>query len=209
MPTQADPVGLGGPGERKRLRGDQKFVLRQQVGDLRERLERPAVLAAAGDPRARLAGTEVRNAHNLRRLWRQGNQLADRSLARDVEDGVDRPPGGVPNPFCDAVSVSHRDRTEFPEVLLVAGTRRRDDPCVPRGSHLHGDGTDATGPAVDEEGVTGLHAEQTESAFGGLSSHAGRSRDRPVDRRRLGRPCVEHGVLGLSVHPAAQDVIAR
>jgi hypothetical protein len=73
--------------------------------------------------------------------------------------------------------------------------------------HLHGDRSHAACAAVDEDRVPGLDTEQAKTAFTGLPGHAGRGGHRPVDGRRLGRPGVEHGVLGLSVLAAAEHIL--
>jgi hypothetical protein len=57
--------------------------------------------------------------------------------------------------------------------------------------------------------LTLKNVEQPKPAFAGLAGHAGRGGHRPVDRGRLGRPGVEHGVLGLGVAASAEHVIAH
>src|ERR671918_629101 len=64
-----------------------------------------------------------------------------------------------------------------------------------------------TRAAIDKERVAGLDVEQPKPTFAGLTGHACRGGDRPVDGRRLGRPGVQHGVLGLGVPAAAEHLV--
>ena len=98
----------GGAVEGEGLDLDHQLVLGQQVGDLRQGLHGTAVGTAAGDAGSGLAGGEVGDAHHLRRLGGQADQLLDRRLAGDVEDRVDRPAGGGPDALGHALAVQHR-----------------------------------------------------------------------------------------------------
>ncbi|MGH9113778.1 MAG: ABC transporter transmembrane domain-containing protein, partial [Acidimicrobiales bacterium] len=78
-----------------------------------------------------------------------------------------------------------------------------------RRASLHGDRAHAAGAAVDKQHGAGVDVEQPKPALAGLAGHAGRGRHRPVDGRRLGRPGVQHGVLGLGVAAAAEHLVAH
>ena len=136
-------------------------------------------------------------------------QYLEAVVSRESQNGVDRPAGRGPDAGGHALAVQHGDRPDRPQVVLVGLARGGDHLHPPGHRHLHGDRTHAARATVDEERVTGLDAEQAKTAFTSLTGHAGRSCHRPVDGRRLGRPGVQHGVLGLSALAAAEHVITH
>ena len=104
----ADAGGLGGAVEREGLHLDDQLVLGQQVGRQGKGLHGAAVGPAPGDAGAGLAGGVVGDGHHLGRFGYKADQFLDRGLAGDVEDGVDRPAGGRPDPLGQALAVDHR-----------------------------------------------------------------------------------------------------
>jgi len=137
------------------------------------------------------------------------DQVLDRGLARDIKDSVDRPTGSGQDPRDHAVPVEHGGRPDLPQVVMVRLARGGDHPRASGDGHLHGDRTHAARAAVDEDRVAGVDAEQTKSTFTGLTGHTGRSRHRPIDRRRLARPGIKDRVLRLSVPATAQHLITH
>jgi hypothetical protein len=65
-----------------------------------------AVGTATADAGAGLAGGEIGDAQHLGRLGHKADQLLDRGLAGDVEDRVDRPASGGPDPVRQALEVA-------------------------------------------------------------------------------------------------------
>src|SRR5512133_332853 len=92
---------------------------------------------------------------------------------------------------------------------MVGLARGGNHPRPSSDPHLHGDRSHASRAAVDEDRVAGLDAEQAKTAFTRLTGHAGRGRYRPIDRRRLHCPGVQHGALRLSVLATAEHLITH
>jgi hypothetical protein len=132
--------------------------------------------AATGDAGSGLAGGVVGDRDHLGRLGGQADQVLDRGLAGDVQDGVDPTASGGSDPLGQALAVAHRGRAELAQIVVVGLAGRGDHLGASGERHLHGDRAHATSTAVNEQGVAGVDLQQPKPAFAGLADlvdHAG------------------------------------